>query len=248
MAIALGLLAIIIGILGGMSGVGGFLMAPVMMEVMGVSAHLAMAMSQATFIVPGILAVKMFASAGNIQWRFALPVSVSGCLFSFFGAWYVKPLQSGSTLSLILGACITLAGFCLLFPPKMRRSVTSAEAERKRAVWIVAGAAVGLVTGIAGSGSNALLVPAMIMAGLEPLAVLGTCHLFSLLASATGTFGNMLSLSMDGLTLVFMTACQMLGVWFGVKIAQQCNVEKLKRWIGGICLASGLFMCLRACY
>lgn len=241
MVIILGVIALVIGALGGMSGIGGFLLPPVMIEFLGIHPHLAMAMTQASFIIPSILGVRMYVQGGAMNWALALPFGLAGCVSSFLGAWWAKPKVDGAILSLLLGVLVVVAGYSLLRP--VQAPVDGAESRRVPLwAWTVLGGVIGFLSGMTGSGANAILVPAMIMGGLSPLTVVAACFVFSLFTSITGTYGNVVNLNMDWTLVGMMTATQLAGTWVGVRLAQRLPMASLKRAIGVLCLVSGVFV------
>ena len=235
------------GFFGGLTGTGGIVIPPILIEFFAVDPHLAMAMAQASFIVPSALAVILFARKGQFDWKVALPMAVSGCVCSFLSAAYLKPRLDARILTICFAFCIMLAGAVMLWNTDrvFVQSVTS----RKRTVALIAlGSGVGVFAGITGSGSNSILVPAMVFMGLEVLSVLGACQLFAVLSSASGTVGNALNVSMDLVEIIWLVAGQIFGVWAGVRLAQRMDTTVLKRYVGGVCFLAGMFILGKAIY
>lgn len=244
MVILLAVVSAVIGVLGGMSGIGGFLLPPIMIEFLGIRPHVAMAMTQASFIIPSILGVRMYVQGGSMNWPLALPFALAGCVSSFLGAWWAKPKVDGAMLSLLLGILIVIAGYSLLRPSKTPFD----DVERRRIplwAWTVLGGVIGFLSGMTGSGANAILVPAMIMGGLSPLTVVAACFVFSLLTSITGTYGNAVNLDMDWTLVGVMTATQLAGTWAGVRLALRLPMASLKRAIAMLCLVSGVLVVVK---
>lgn len=247
MLIVLALASMVIGVLGGMSGIGGFLLPPIMIEFLGIGPHVAMAMTQASFIIPSILGVRMYVQSGSMNWRLALPFALAGCVSSFLGAWWAKPKVDGAMLSLLLGVLIVVAGYSLLRPAKVPAMDEPGAAARRIPLWVwtVLGGAIGFLSGMTGSGANAILVPAMIMGGLSPLTVVAACFVFSLLTSVTGTYGNAVNLNLDWPLVGVMTATQLAGTWAGVRLALRLPMGSLKRAIAVLCLVSGVIVVVK---
>jgi uncharacterized membrane protein YfcA len=98
------------------------------------------------------------------------------------------------------------------------------------------------MSGITGSGSNAVLVPVMVFFGLELLPILAACQCYAVLVSLFGTVGNSMNLAIDPAVIAVMAATQMLGICLGVQLAQRLDTSRLKRVIGLVCLLAGLFL------
>lgn len=235
------------GVLGGLTGTGGIIMPPLMMELFNVDPHLAMAMAQASYVLPSLLAVIMFYRKKQLDWRVAIPMTITGCVCTFLSAGYLKPLLNSTWLSFFFAACVILSGVVMLLRVKPMFAKPIAPPWRAPALLLL-GAVVGLLSGITGSGANAVLVPAMVFMGLEILSVLGACQFFAVLSATSGAVGNSLNMSLDYVGLAWMIAGQLYGIWLGVRLAQRMDTEKLKRCVGFVCLFAGLFMMCKALF
>lgn len=233
------------GFLGGLTGIGGIIMPPLMTGIYGTPPHVAMGMAQASYVLPSTLAVIMFLRRKQFYWRAALAMSIPGCLLSFFSAGYLKPRIDAGGLTAIFALCIMLSG-AVMFRKAAENPIKPAPPGWRLLLLLAfLGGSVGFVAGITGSGSNAMLVPMMTFFGLEMLSVLGACQFFSVLTSASGTAGNILNLEMEPLAVILMAVSQLICIWFGVRLAQRLPTEKLKRYVGVICLLAGLLILVR---
>lgn len=237
----------IAGFLGGLTGTGGIIIPPVLIEFFRVDPHLAMGMAQASYIVPSALAVILFARKGQFDWRVALPMAVTGCLCSFLSAAYLKPLLNPTVLTIFFAFCIMISGGVMLGKTERVLSVPL-EPPWRTVVLAFLGGAVGLMAGITGSGSNSILVPAMVFLGLEVLSVLGACQLFAVLSSGAGTLGNVLNMSIDLVEIAWLVAGQLIGIWMGVRLAQKMDTSRLKKCVGIVCFLAGAFIMAKALY
>lgn len=233
------------GFLGGLTGTGGIIMPPMMIEFFGIDPHLAMGLAQASYIVPSGLATVLLFRKGHLDWRVALAIAIPGCLFSFLAAGYLKPLMGGALLNLFFALCVVMSGGVMLWKSAAVMEPPLSPPWRVP-VLVLLGASVGAMAGVTGSGANAVLVPVMVFFGLEVLSVLAACQFFAAIASAAGTAGNVLNMSFDPAQLGFLIAGQVLGISFGVRLAQQMDTARLKRVVGLVCFLAGLFMFVRA--
>jgi uncharacterized membrane protein YfcA len=233
------------GFFGGMTGTGGIIIPPLLIWLYGISPHVAMAMAQASFVVPSMLAVAMFVRKSQFEWRIAFPIAFSGFVSSFLAAAYIKPRLDGTLLTILFAGCISLAGVSML-----RKSSPTARKPLlppwRGPVLVVLGILVGTLAGITGSGSNAILVPIMVFFGIDILAVLAAGQFFSVLTSSSGTIGNALNMDFNMLEIIVLMISQMIGIWLGVGLAQRMDTERLKKYVGLVCLLTGLFMLYRA--
>ncbi len=232
------------GFLGGLTGTGGIIMPPLMTELYSVPPHMAMSMAQASYIIPSALAVLLFMRKGQFEWGVALPMAIPGCICSFLAAGYIKPHIDPTLLTVIFALCIMLSGVVML--RKKTRILERPLVPPWRApILILLGCSVGLMAGVTGSGSNAILVPMMVFFGLPMLAVLAACQFFAVLVSASGTFGNILNMEIDLVAIGWMVVGQTIGMFAGVRLAQTMNTAKLKYCVGVVCFLAGFFILVR---
>ncbi|MDR2392002.1 MAG: sulfite exporter TauE/SafE family protein [Planctomycetota bacterium] len=237
----LALISWIAGFLGGLTGTGGIIMPPLLIELYSVPPHLATAMAQASYVLPSFLATALFIRHGQLSWRVALPLAIPGLICTFAAATWLKPRLADSSIGIIFSACVIVSGLSVLGRASWRLARPLAPPWRAP-ILSVLGGLVGLMSGITGSGSNAVLVPVMIFFGLELLPILAACQCYAVLASLFGTVGNSMNMAIDPAAIAAMVATQMSGIWLGVRLAQRLDTSKLKRAIGLVCLLAGLFL------
>ncbi|UQZ89906.1 hypothetical protein C4J81_12060 [Deltaproteobacteria bacterium Smac51] len=243
-ALALALISGLAGFLGGLTGTGGIIIPPVLMSVFGEPPAVAMGSAQASYVIPSSLAVLMFFRRGQFEWRTALPMAISGCTASFLSAAFLKPLVNSAVLTIFFALCMIISG-AVMFKKPGGPAVGLPPARRVPAL-ILLGSSVGLLAGVTGSGSNAILVPAMVFMGLDMLVVLAACQFFSVLSSSAGTLGNVLNGAVNFHDVLWLTAGQIIGIWLGVRLAQRINTGKLKLGVGAVCLTCGLVLAASA--
>lgn len=241
--VAIASLSCFAGVLGGITGTGGILIPPVLIECFGVSPHIAMGTAQASYVIPSMLAVGMFIRKGQLDKHVAVPLSLSGSVCTFASAAWLKPVLDGGVLTFLLGLCIVTAGVFML------SSVTPAWRVPPRwrtLCFFCIGGGIGVLTGVTGSGGNAILVPLMVACGVPILTVLAACQAFSILASGFGTIGNLLNGAVDLHDAFWLVIGQLVGIWLGVSIAQRLNTSLLRPAVGIVCLGAGVFVLFKA--
>lgn len=233
------------GLMGGLTGTGGIIIPPIMISLFGTAPAEAMGSAQASYFIPSCLAVLMFLRKRQFDRRVALPLAGPGCLSCFIGANYLKPVFNPSVLTIFFGLCMVVSGLVML-RKWFRTGAREIDPARCGPALMILGGVVGLLSGITGSGSNAILVPTMVYMGLDMLVVLSACQLFSVLAAFAGTIGNTLNLAVNFHDVLWLMVGQIAGIWCGVWLAQRLNTEKLKLYVGVVCTTCGLFIVARA--
>ena len=79
----------------------------------------------------------------------------------------------------------------------------------------------------------------MMLAGFPPLATVGASQVVQILASLSGSGGNLLNGSIDFRLGLVLSVIEVLGVWIGVKVAHAVAQRTLRLGVGALCIAVG---------
>ncbi len=104
-----------VGLLTGITGMGGILIPPIMIALLGLTPHLAMGTSLASFLPACLLAVWMHHRQGNIRWNLTAPLAGAGILCVFMGT-ELKASAPGAALNILLSALVIGVGAMTLRP------------------------------------------------------------------------------------------------------------------------------------
>ena len=130
-----------------------------------------------------------FIRAGQFNGRLLLPFVVGSLPLAFLGG---SISLSGATYRPLIGVILLIAGLRLLWPRPMKRQedITSPPP----AAGVASGAAIGLLSGLTGTGGGIFLSPLLIMAGWSQARMAsGIAAVFILLNSIAGLAGNLSS-------------------------------------------------------
>ena len=227
---------------------GGILVPPLMIILLGMDTHLAMGTSMASFLPPCLLAIWGHFRHGNIHWPAAIPLSAAGVLCVFLGT-ELKAYSHGDALNLLLAALILIVGG-MAFRPISASETSAAE---RRAGWLsrpgmhlaLLGGTVGIISGMTGAGGSVLTVPAMIAMGYQPLASIAAGIVYATFVSMAGTVGNALHNSVDFALAALCASGQVLGVWAGFAAARFLKAGALKNVVAWVCVLTGLGILLK---
>ncbi|WKN47589.1 TSUP family transporter [Nocardioides sp. Arc9.136] len=155
-------LALPVGVLVGMVGVGGLLLPAALAGPGGLDPHQAAATSSWAFLFTGVVAAVVLARAGRLPWRTAGPLALGAAPGAALGAG-VGGAVPGAVLVLLLAA-VTLGSGLHDLVGRGRRP-----AGRSLPVPVVVGigAAVGLGSALTGTGGPVLLVPVLLLLGVD---------------------------------------------------------------------------------
>lgn len=178
-----------------------------------------------------------FTRAGLFRWRGCWPFVVGAVPFAFLGGYLQIP---GHIHKTILGVLLLIAAARLLWPKPL--GVLAGWKDPPIAVAIPAGAAIGLLSGLTGTGGGIFLTPLILfMAWSDTKTASGISVVFILCNSIAGLLGNYASLqSLPGELPLYLMAV-MLGALVGTQIGiHKFAKEHLLRALGVVLVIAGL--------
>lgn len=101
-----------------------------------------------------------YARAGLLDWRALWPLALGAAPFAFLGGSLALP---GETYRTVLGVLLGLAALRLLLPGEIAVPATSRPV--RRLIAVPAGAGIGLLAGLTGTGGGIFLSPLVIFSG-----------------------------------------------------------------------------------
>ena len=245
-AIALSLaLSSAIGLALGVFGGGGSILAvPMLVFVTRVAPSAAIGMSLAIVGATSLAAGYAHHLRGQVRPKVALLFGGSGIATAFLGA-RLTHFVAGDVLMLSFGALMVLVGGWMLMTRKAQSIERRGECGEPRPPRllhaVLAGGAVGGITGFLGVGGGFLVVPALIaFTGLGMREAVGTSLLIIAITSAAGFAGH---LDADGLNLELVasfTAAAVVGGVIGERVARSLSIAKLRRGFAMFVIAVGI--------
>jgi hypothetical protein len=179
---------------------------------------------------------------GLVKPKVALLFGLSGVLTAFLGA-RLTGFVSGKVIMHAFAALMLVVGMGMLFG-KGRILAAPGEAPRggpRPAAAVLAGAAVGFVTGFLGVGGGFLVVPAlMAFAGLDMREAVGTSLLVISINSAAGFVGHLGGGRLELGLILALTATAVGGALVGERVARHVPARKLRRGFGVFVVAVGI--------
>ena len=236
----------IVGFLVGCTGMGGIILIPSLVYLAGLTSHVAMGTTLFTFIFTTSLCSYLYIRLGHVDWKATIPICVGGFLFTYVGA-DVKAFTAAPYLNLVLALLILLAGALVFCPVKGRRFSFMEEGRRSR-FWVLfaVGSGVGFVAGLTGAGGPVLSVPIMIALGFPPLIAIGAGQVYSVPVALSGTAANFLHGAIDYQVGFWMIIMQIVGILFGVYMANRMDTVRLRKLVAWVCLFCGAFILFNA--
>ena len=138
-------------------------------------------------VLVAAIAFTQFARAGHFRWHLFWPFALLSPPLAFVGGWLQLPVH---VFQLLIGVVLLYSATQLFIKPN------GVESPQPPARWIALalGAALGLLSGLTGTGGGIFLTPLLLLAGwAAPKQAAALSALFILVNSASGLAGHMLS-------------------------------------------------------
>jgi uncharacterized membrane protein YfcA len=233
-------LAVVVGVLIGMVGVGGVLLPPGLVALGDLTANEATATSTWAFVFTGVVGTIAYAWRGVVPWGMFARLAVGVVPAAFIGA-LVNATLPASVVLLGLGALTLFVGVQQLRPRTARET-----RDLGTAALVVVGAFVGFGSALTGTGGPVLLVPVLLTLGTAPLRAVAVSQAVQLPVVVAGSVGYLQTGLID-LRLGTVLGCfAAVGVVAGAVVATRINAEGLRRIVALACLAAGVFLVVRA--
>lgn len=180
-----------------------------------------------------------FYRAGCFRWSLFWPFAVTSAPLAYIGG----------TLSLapgiyrpIVGVVLIISAYALIV--RKQRSVPAEGRRIPRGLALVAGAAIGLLSGLTGIGGGVYLSPILILSGwAEPRIASAIAAVFILMNSIAGLAGHVAFVAAPPSYLPILAAAAILGGWFGARIGSRfASPALILRLLAAVLVIAGIKM------
>ena len=241
MGLALPMLAVVVGVLIGMVGVGGVLLPPGLIALGHLTANEATATSTWAFVFTGVVGTVAYAWRGVVPWGTLARLTVGVVPAAFLGA-LVNATLPASVVLLGLAALTLFVGVQQLRP----RAVRETRDGLGTAALVAVGAFVGFGSALTGTGGPVLLVPVLLTLGVTPLRAVAASQAVQLPVVVAGSVGYLRTGLVDIRLGTALGCLAALGVVAGAVVATRIPAEGLRRIVALACIAAGVFLVIRA--
>ena len=235
-------LAALVGLSLGLLGSGGSIVTlPVLVYVARVPAHQAVGMSLVIVGATSAVGSLVNLRRGAFDLRTGAFFAVTGIVGAFFGAKFTH-MVSARVLLLCFGGLMSIVGLRMLLGSQNAPPGRQCRPLR----CLVAGVAVGLLTGFLGVGGGFVILPALVLfAGLEMKAAIGTSLAVIAVNSFAGLVGQLHYVQFDWpITLGFLGAA-LAGMVGGSAVASRISSQALRRAFAASIIVLGVFLLVR---
>ena len=238
------ILALLVGVFIGCVGIGGVLLVPGLVYLVGMDVQVAIATCMLSYLFSGAVGAVEYARRGSIQWSMALWLCVGAMPGAYLGAATVSVL-SARWLEAIIAALVLFSGIYAL---RQRIPEVSRSAFPGAAGLGVVGGVTGFGSALSGTGGPLVLIPILVWMKLPLLTAVGLSQVIQLPIAALATVGNFQHGEVDVTASLAIAVLLMLGVVAGARVAHRLSAELLKRIVALVLMAVGVAMVIRIVY
>jgi uncharacterized membrane protein YfcA len=236
-------LAVLVGVaLGLLGGGGSILTVSILVYVVKLPAHEAIATSLLVVGTTSAAAVVSHARAGRVRWRTGVMFGVAGMVGAFVAGRFAK-LVPASILLGLFGAMMLVTAVAMLRGRKPIIRPTGEHRELPLSKVLAQGLAVGALTGLVGAGGGFLVVPALVLlGGLSMEVAVGTSLVVITLNSFAGFLGYLGSTAVQWDVAGYVTTAAVVGSVLGGRLAGRFAPEVLRQGFAWFVVAMAIFI------
>lgn len=231
----LGLLA---GLMIGCAGIGGVILVPALIYLVGIPIRQSIAAAMMAYIPAGVVGTAVYAREGSIRWSMALWLGVGAMPGAWLGA-RASATAPSLVIELLVAAVTLGSGYYAL----TMRAAEGRERDRfPAAALAVIGVVTGLLSAMTGTGGPLVLIPILVSLRLPLLTSVGLSQAvqapIAILASMSNIGRGNVDYALAACLAVGLTA----GSWAGARLAHRLPRGVLKRIIAVILVGTGILV------
>ena len=226
-----------VGVLIGVVGIGGILLIPFLVYVIGVDIHTVITSCMAGFVVSGWVAVYCYARKGSIRWDKAVFLILGAAPGAYLGSITVWALPA-FVLEFIVIAFVLVSGINSLRKKLADRHDSGIDSVPNLAL-VLLGLAVGYGSSVSGTGGPLLLVPSLLFLHFPVLTTVGLSMAIQLVIAPFATIGHILHGTIDWVLAIPVAIGVSTGVVLGAEIAHKISLDSLRKVVAVSLLVCG---------
>ncbi len=247
--------AVIIGVILGLVGGGGSILAvPVLVYLMGINPVTSTAYSLFIVGATALFGALQHFKTGLIHLRTAIVFAIPAFIAVYLTRRFVVPMIPDIIFStsfvtftkdmfimILFGVIMLISGVSMIWdktPTESKESI-----QYNYPLILAEGTVIGLITGLVGAGGGFLIIPALVLIAKLPIKnAVATSLLIVAAKSLIGFIGDVQNLAIDWPFLFRFTGLSILGIFIGVFLSRYIKGSTLKKAFGYFVLAMAVYI------
>ncbi|WP_176764665.1 sulfite exporter TauE/SafE family protein [Natribacillus halophilus] len=237
-------LNLLVGILLGMSSIGGFLLPLIYVGFLQLPLRDALALSFLSFAIAGIIGSYAYWKSKNIDVKLAIIISIGSIPGAFLGV-QLNVIISDHIATLILYIFVLISGISLLFNGKSDHVESPAASILENKLFtLLLGFSTATVCAVSGAGGPILLVPLLTKLGLSIRVTVGVCLFNSVIIALPSMFGYFQYANMETLYPLIVASIigQIAGILAGSYLSNKVELNQLRKFITWFTILTATYM------
>ncbi len=223
------------GFVGG-TGIGGVLLVPYLVFVVGMEAQPAVASTMFAYMFSGVAATCAYARRGSIRWPMVWAICGAAAPAALLGSITVWSVPGEFLLAGIVTLTLFSAYRTLRPPPGGR---TDNEAIGTVTLAGIGGIS-GFVSALVGAGGAVVVIPLMFALGAPALLAIGLSQAIQFVIAATATIGNYAVGEIDYIVGGVIAGALVGGILIGTRVAHALPIAVLRKTVAWVLALVGL--------
>lgn len=245
MGVVLLVLAGTVGVLIGMVGVGGVLLAPGLVTIGGMDPYIAAATSTWAFLFTGTVGTISYAWRGLVPWSMLAPLAAGIIPAAVLGAVASAVIPANAALLAMAALALLVGTYQLAFTSRQPTGIRLGAPRLGAPRLIAIGTVVGFGSAVTGTGGPVLLVPVLLLLGVDPVKSVGVSQAAQLPVVVAGSVAYLQAGATDvgtGTVLGLMAAG---GTIAGALLARRLPARRLRLVVACACIVAGGLLVVR---
>jgi uncharacterized protein len=237
-----------VGVLLGISSIGGFLLPLIFVGFLGLPLRDSLALSFLSFAVAGVIGAYYYWKSGNMDVKLATFLSIGSIPGALIGV-KLNVLIPDDTAKLLLYLFVLVSGLSLFLKSKKRDKKDSVGPEKSKlldskASILVIGLISAAICSLTGAGGPILLVPLLSNLGISIRVAVGVCLLNSVVIAIPSVFGYFQYSNIENLGLLLAASVigQVIGTLTGSFFSNKVQLNHLSISIASLTVVSSTYM------
>jgi uncharacterized membrane protein YfcA len=240
-------LSSVVGVsLGVIGGGGSIITVPVLVYVLGVEAHQAVAMSLAVVGATSVIGTALHYRNGNVVLKTGALFGGAGVIGAYLGS-HLTYLVSQRALLLAFAGLMLAIGVLMLARRQRSHDDNDPPAINPQKIF-GAGLCLGILTGFLGVGGGFLIVPALLMfGGLRMQEAVGTSLFIISINCAAALAGHLSHGGFSVITAMLVTLSAAIGMFAGTGLSRKASAARLQNAFAVFLIAMSVILIANNC-
>lgn len=227
------------GMLIGIAGIGGVVLVPLLIYLVGADVHTSVAAAIFSFLISGTIGTIIYSRRGVIDWIALKRLTFGAVPGTLFGSAILFYLDA-ELLRIFIAVMIVSSALREMIFHKQIDSLKSPSISNGK--YALVGFVTGLLSALSGTGGPLILIPILSFLSMPMLTVVGLAQVIQVPVALFATLGNAWHGLIDWQIAGFISIGVACGSFIGGQISKGMPVTAIKRVVALLLFVSGILM------